>query len=98
MSSATNRFDSNASKHARLALSAIFFANGAGFATWATRIPDIQRHIGIGDGALGVALFCIAAGSLASMPVVCALASSGSLQVTALRFIDRSSSSLDQFS
>jgi MFS family permease len=56
-------------------LSVIFFANGAGLATWATRIPDIQRQIGIGDGALGLALFCIAAGSLASMPIVGALAS-----------------------
>jgi predicted MFS family arabinose efflux permease len=55
---------------ARVATSAVFFANGAGFASWAVRIPDVQKALRLDDGALGLALFAVAAGSLVAMPAV----------------------------
>lgn len=58
---------------ARLALSAVFFANGAVFASWATRVPEVQRRLSLGDGQLGLALFGVAAGCLLAMPAVGAL-------------------------
>ncbi|MGY1607347.1 MULTISPECIES: MFS transporter [unclassified Geodermatophilus] len=52
---------------ARLAVSAIFFVNGAVFANWVTRIPAVSDRTGAGPGALGLALLCIAVGSIAAM-------------------------------
>ncbi|HEY8545518.1 MAG TPA: MFS transporter, partial [Acidimicrobiales bacterium] len=53
---------------ARRAVMAVFFANGALFANWVTRVPAIKDAIGTGTGPLGVALLGIGAGSLVSMP------------------------------
>jgi MFS family permease len=58
----------------RWPVAAVFFVNGAAFANWVTRIPDVQRRLGLGDAALGAALFGLAAGALVAMPLVGALA------------------------
>lgn len=51
-------------RRARVAVAAAFFANGAAFASWAPRIPDVKRALGLSDGALGLALLGVAAGAL----------------------------------
>jgi MFS family permease len=69
----------------RRAVAALFFLNGFGFASWATRIPQVQTTLAIGDAALGMALLALAAGSLLSMPLVGALvARHGSARVTGM--------------
>ncbi|MER6399898.1 MFS transporter [Kitasatospora sp. NPDC001603] len=52
-----------------MAISTIFAVNGALLGTWAPRIPEVQKRLGIGDGTLGIVLFALAAGSLTAMPV-----------------------------
>jgi predicted MFS family arabinose efflux permease len=54
---------------ARIATSALFFANGAGAANWVVRIPAVQDNLNLSTGALGAALLCIALGSLVAMPL-----------------------------
>lgn len=54
---------------ARGAVSAIFLLNGAATANWLVRIPAVQEKLGLSEGALGVALFGVAVGALASMPL-----------------------------
>lgn len=49
---------------AHRAVAAIFFCNGAGFASWVSRIPAIRDGIGLSEGELGTALFALAAGAL----------------------------------
>ncbi len=41
---------------ARWAVLMVFFTNGAGFATWAPRIPTVQADLGLDAGTLGLAL------------------------------------------
>ena len=54
----------------RLAITTIFFANGALVATWASRIPAIADHVGTTTGQLGLALLFPAIGAVATMPLV----------------------------
>ncbi|MBB6099844.1 MFS family permease [Deinobacterium chartae] len=54
---------------ARWAVSAFFFANGAAFAHWVTRIPDIRRQAELSDAQLGLALLGIAIGALLAFPL-----------------------------
>ncbi len=54
---------------ARWAVKALFFINGALFATWASRIPAVQSERGLNNGALGLALLAIAAGAVTAMPL-----------------------------
>lgn len=54
---------------ARLAVLAVFFLNGFGFASWVVRIPAVQERLALGAGLLGVALLGGAVGSLLSMPL-----------------------------
>jgi len=54
---------------ARLAVLAVFFLNGFGFAGWVVRIPAVQEKLGLGEGLLGVALLGAAVGSLVAMPL-----------------------------
>jgi len=42
--------------HPRLAIYVLFFANGAGSASWASRLPEIRVRLDLGEGALGLAL------------------------------------------
>jgi predicted MFS family arabinose efflux permease len=55
---------------ARTAVTAVFFLNGAVFSAWYARLPAIQDDIGLGPGALGVALLGAPAGLLAAQPLV----------------------------
>ncbi|MGB4401056.1 MAG: MFS transporter, partial [Daejeonella sp.] len=52
----------------RLAVSAIFFAYGLTFASWASRIPTIQQSLDISDGVLGLVLFALPAGLFLCLP------------------------------
>jgi MFS family permease len=52
---------------ARTAVFAVFFLNGAVFANWVTRIPAVSDRTGATPGSLGLALLCIAIGSITAM-------------------------------
>jgi MFS family permease len=54
----------------RLAITLVFFADGALFATWASRIPALSDHVGASAGVLGLCLVAPAAAAVLSMPVV----------------------------
>ena len=58
----------------RTAVTAVFFLNGAVFAAWYSRVPAIQDDLGIGPGALGLALLGAPAGLLVAQPLVGAVA------------------------
>jgi predicted MFS family arabinose efflux permease len=58
---------------ARVAVTTIFFLNGAVFASWYARLPAIQEDLGLGTGALGFALLGAPAGLLVAQPLVGAL-------------------------
>ncbi len=53
---------------ARLAVAAIFFANGALVANWFARVPDVKQSLGLSEGALSIALLSMAVGALISQP------------------------------
>ncbi len=53
---------------------AAFFIAGFGAATWAPLVPYAKQRLAIGDGALGLLLLCLGAGSIATMPLAGALA------------------------
>ncbi|WP_327070189.1 MFS transporter [Kitasatospora sp. NBC_01302] len=55
---------------ARLALTAIFAVDGFLFAAWVVRIPDIRAQVHASHTALGLALLCLSAGAVATMPVI----------------------------
>jgi MFS family permease len=52
----------------RIAVSTFFFVNGFLYANWTARLPELQRFFGINNAQLGSVLFCIALGSIVSMP------------------------------
>lgn len=56
-------------RRARLAVLAVFFVNGFGFANWIVRIPTVQEKLNLSEGALGLALLALAGGALATMVV-----------------------------
>jgi len=74
----------------RIAVSTFFFVNGFLYANWTSRLPELQRFFGINNAELGSMLFCIALGSIVSMPFAGWLGSKfGSdiiVKVTALLF------------
>ncbi len=74
----------------RIAVSTFFFVNGFLYANWTARLPELQRFFGLNNAQLGSVLFCIALGSIASMPLAGWLGSKfGSdaiVKVTALMF------------
>ncbi|AMV39077.1 Inner membrane protein YbjJ [Planctomyces sp. SH-PL62] len=55
-------------RDARLAVFAFFALDGIGFGSWATYLPTYKERLGLSDGQLGIALFALVVGSLASMP------------------------------
>jgi len=70
---------------ARLAVMVIFFMNGASLGGWFPRIPQVQRELGLSDGALGVALLGTAVGALLGQPTTAWLiARWGSRRITFL--------------
>lgn len=56
-------------KGSRLAVSAVFFAYGLTFASWASRIPTIQQNLRISDAVLGLVLFTLPAGLFVCLPL-----------------------------
>jgi len=58
-----------AARRARLAVSVVFFCNGAAFASWVSRIPSVRDALQLSDGELGTALFAVGAGALFSFPL-----------------------------
>ena len=65
---ATDQPDSSLVISARNAVAVSFFLNGFCFATWVSRIPQVRTDLSLSNGALGLFLLCIAAGSLCAMP------------------------------
>ncbi len=55
---------------ARRAIAAVFFVDGALFASWASRIPALAGHVGADTATLGLALLAPAVGALIAMPAV----------------------------
>ncbi len=51
------------------AVAFVFFANGFVFANWVVRIPSVKAELGIGEGALGLALLFMAIGGITAMPI-----------------------------
>lgn len=57
----------------RIAITSLFFLNGFTFASWATRIPAIQKQFDLSEGTLGLILASIAFGAILSMSSAAAL-------------------------
>jgi MFS family permease len=58
-----------ADRRPRLAVIAVFFAQGFLFASWTAHIPQLQHHLGLSDGRLGLALLGAPFGSVLAMVV-----------------------------
>lgn len=56
-----------AQRYYRIAVSTFYFIQGIVFASWASRIPDIQSRLQLSDAGLGSVLFAMPAGQLAAM-------------------------------
>ncbi|HET6865944.1 MAG TPA: MFS transporter [Solirubrobacteraceae bacterium] len=54
----------------RWAISAVFFVDGALFATWASRIPALSDQVHADPGLLGLCLLAPAAAAVVAMPLV----------------------------
>jgi hypothetical protein len=54
---------------ARAAISVVFFANGAVFASWLAHIPAVKNAHHISDGALGLVMLSTAIGSVLALPI-----------------------------
>ncbi len=46
----------------------VFIGSGFGFASWASRIPQVRGELGLSPGQLGLVLLAIALGSLLALP------------------------------
>ena len=55
-------------RRTRIAVAFFYFGQGMGFASWASRIPDIKHHLDLSDAALGSILFALPLGQLCTMP------------------------------
>jgi MFS family permease len=53
---------------ARLAIFLFYFGQGLGFASWASRIPDIKHHLNLSDAAFGSILLALPVAQLCTMP------------------------------
>ena len=53
----------------RIAVGSFFFLAGICFASWASRIPDIQNRLHLNSAALGGVLLCLPVGLLTSLPI-----------------------------
>ena len=53
----------------RVAITLVFFADGLLIGSWAARIPAVQRHAGLTNTQLGLALFAMSLGALVAMPL-----------------------------
>jgi MFS family permease len=57
----------------RVAVVAVFFANGLGIGAWAACIPALKARLAISDGALGLVLFAFAVGAVLAMQLAARL-------------------------
>lgn len=55
-------------RRAKQAVALVFIASGFGFASWASRIPQVRSELGLSPAQLGVLLLAIAIGSLIALP------------------------------
>jgi MFS family permease len=70
-------------QRARYAVLAMFFINGALFANWVARIPQVQKTLDLSDGELGLVLLGVSVGVLLALSLVGGLVSRyGSKYVT----------------
>jgi len=60
----------NRVRQARWAVLAVFFINGALFANWVSRIPQIQDSLALSEGQLGLVLLGISVGVLVALVLV----------------------------
>jgi MFS family permease len=60
---------SPALRRARVAVLGFFFVLGVATATWSARLPAIKEALHLSDGRLGLALFAVPAGAVATLPV-----------------------------
>ena len=67
MSAAT--IDDGRTARARTATLVVFAANGFGFASWMSRVPDVKQMLALTPGQLGLLLLSISAGALCGLPV-----------------------------
>jgi predicted MFS family arabinose efflux permease len=56
-------------RQAAAAIGAFFFVNGATFASWSARLPEVQDELGVSDAALGMTLLGAGIGGLAASSV-----------------------------
>ena len=54
---------------ARAAVTITFWQNGLLYGAWAARIPALRDRLDLSDGQVGIALACIAVGSIIGMPL-----------------------------
>ena len=54
-------------QRARVAVTASFLMNGLVAGTFTARLPDLKKHLGLSNSALGILLFCVAAGVLSAL-------------------------------
>ncbi|WP_439890231.1 MFS transporter [Ralstonia sp. 25C] len=52
---------------ARAATMALFFVNGATFATWGIHIPTVKARFGLSEASLSLAMFMVATGAILAM-------------------------------
>jgi fucose permease len=80
--------ESTSLRHATGAVYAVFILSGFGFASWASRIPQVRDALGLSPRGLGLVLLAIAVGSVTSMPlaglVVARLGTARTITVMAL--------------
>ena len=55
-------------RRAKHAVTLVFFGSGFGFASWASRIPQVRSELDLSPAALGILLLAIAPGSLIALP------------------------------
>ncbi|MCL2555163.1 MAG: MFS transporter, partial [Actinomycetia bacterium] len=60
-------------RRGQLAIAALFCSLGFQYATWASRLPAIKAHLGLGSAEVGLLLMATGVGAAASFPLVAAL-------------------------
>ncbi|MVT08517.1 MFS transporter [Chitinophaga tropicalis] len=54
---------------ARISITVFFFLSGFGYATWASRIADLQHRLNLNEAQLGSTLFALPLGLILTLPV-----------------------------
>jgi fucose permease len=70
---APGRSDPSEVRRARLAVSSVFFLNGAVIGSWAQHVPTVKHQLGLDDGELGALLLAMAGGAVVALPIAGAL-------------------------